>query len=137
MANENQVWTGSDGQLWLNNKDRIAKVQKFTFKQTNKYEGVDDTDSFATGQRLVGCELSGEITAYKTSFAFNDIMEQYKNKQQPTLSLVGKITNNDTGETKRISITDVTFTELTLFEFEKGKVNQDVVPFNAGDYKYL
>ena len=64
-------------------------------------------------------------------------MEQYKNKQQPTLSLVGKITNNDTGETKRISITDVTFTELTLFEFEKGKVNQDVVPFNAGDYKYL
>ena len=137
MANENQVWTGSDGQLWLNNKDRIAKVQKFTFKQTNKFEAVDDTDSFATGQRLVGCELSGEITAYKTSFAFNDIMEQYKNKQQPTLSLVGKITNNDTGETKRISITDVTFTELTLFEFEKGKVNQDVVPFNAGDYKYL
>lgn len=137
MANENQVWTGSDGQLWLNNKDRIAKVQKFTFKQTNKYETVDDTDSFATGQRLVGCELSGEITAYKTSFAFNDIMEQYKNKQQPTLSLVGKVTNNDTGETKRISITDVTFTELTLFEFEKGKVNQDVVPFNAGDYKYL
>lgn len=137
MANENQIWTGSSGELWLNNKDKIAKVQKFTFKQTNKYESVDDTDSFATGQRLVGVELSGEITAYKTSFAFNDIMEQYKGKQQPTLSLVGKVQNVDTGETKTIAIADVTFTEMTLIEFEKGKVNQDILPFNAGDYKYL
>lgn len=137
MANENQIWTGSCGELWLNNKDKLAKVQKFTFKQTNKFVDIDDTDSFAVGKRLVGCELSGEITKYKVDFAFNDIMEQYKNKQQPVLTLIGKIENVDTGETKRISITDVTFSELSLFEFEKGKENQDIIPFNAGDYKYL
>lgn len=137
MANENQIWTGSVGEVWLNNTDKLMKVQKFTFKQSVKTEDVDDTDSFATQKRVVGIELSGEITKYKVDFAFNEIFEKYKNKQQPQISLVGKIENPDTGETKRISITDIVFSELDLFAFEKGKVTQDVIAFSAGDYEYL
>lgn len=137
MANEQEIWTGSSGELWLNNTDRLARVQSFSFKQANKWEDVDDTDSFATQKRLVGVELSGEIVKFKTDFAFNDIMEQYKNKKQPPISLTGKVENPDTGETRRISITDVTFGDLDLLAFEKGKVNQDTIPFNAGGYEYL
>ena len=137
MPGENQIWNGTNGELWLNNADKIVKVQKFTFKQTNKYEAVDSTDSFATQQRLVGVELSGEITKYKTDFKFNEIMEKYAKGIQPDVSLVGKITNPDTGETKRVSITGITIGDMDLFAFEKGKTTQDVIPFNAGDYEYL
>lgn len=137
MANEQQIWTGTSGELWLNNTDRLARVQSFTFKQTNKFEDIDDTDSFATQKRLVGVELSGEIVKFKTDFAFNDIMEQYKNRKQPSISLTGKVENVDTGETKRISITDVTLSDMDLLAFEKGKVNQDNIPYNAGGYEYL
>lgn len=137
MTNEQQIWTGTSGELWLNNTDRLARVQSFTFKQTNKFEDIDDTDSFATQKRLVGVELSGEIVKFKTDFAFNDIMEQYKNRKQPSISLTGKVENVDTGETKRISITDVTLSDMDLLAFEKGKVNQDNIPYNAGGYEYL
>ena len=137
MANEQQIWTGTSGELWLNNTDRLARVQNFTFKQTNKFEDIDDTDSFATQKRLVGVELSGEIIKFKTDFAFNDIMEQYKNRKQPSISLTGKVENVDTGETKRISITDVTISDMDLLKFEKGKTTQDTIPYNAGDYEYL
>ena len=137
MTNENQIWTGSCGELWLNNTDRIARVQSFTFKQTNKFEDIDDTDSFATQKRLVGIELSGEIVRFKTDFAFNDIMEQYKNRKQPSISLTGKVENADTGETKRISITDVTISDIDLLKFEKGKATQDTIPYNAGNYEYI
>lgn len=137
MANEQQIWTGTSGELWLNNTDRLARVQSFTFKQSNKFEDVDDTDSFATQKRLVGVELSGEIVKFKTDFAFNDIMEQYKNRKQPSITLTGKVENVDTGETKRISITDVTISDMDLLAFEKGKVNQDNIPYNAGGYEYL
>lgn len=131
------VWTGSSGELWLNNTERLLRVQKFSFKQTNKYEQIDDTDNFATQERLVGVELSGEITKFKVDFGINDIFEKNKNKQQVDLTLTGKIENPDTGETKRISITGVTLQDFELFGFEKGKVNQDTITFNATDYSYL
>ena len=131
------VWTGSSGELWLNNTDRMLRVQKFVFKQTNKYEQIDDTDTFATQERLVGIELSGEIVKFKVDFGINSLFEKYKNKQQPDITLTGKIENPDTGETKRISITGVTLQDFELFGFEKGKVNQDTIAFNATDYKYL
>ena len=137
MANEQEIWTGTSGELWLNNTERLARVQSFTFKQTNKWEDVDDTDSFATQKRLVGVELSGEIVKFKTDFAFNEIMEQYKNRKQPNITLTGKVENVDTGESKRISITDVTLSDFDLMKFEKGKVTQDTIPYNAGGYDYL
>ena len=121
----------------MNNTDKLARVQKFSFKQTNKFEDIDDTDSFSTQKRLVGVEFSGEISQYKTSFAFNEIMEKYAKGTQPTISLVGKVLNADTGETKRISITDVNIGDMDLLQFEKGKTTQDTIPFTAGGYEYL
>lgn len=137
MTNEQQIWTGTSGEVWLNNTDRLLKVQKFSFTQTNQWEDVNDTDNFAKQRRLVGVELTGEITKYKTDFAFNEVMAQYKDRKQPAISLTGKVENVDTGETKRISITDVTFDGLDLIAFEKGTVNQDTLNFTAGDYEYL
>ena len=137
MANEQQIFTGSKGEIWLNNTDRLMKVQKFTFTQTNNFEDVEDTDSFAKQRRLVGCELSGEITQYKLDFKYNELMEKYKNGTQPYITLVAKMKNVDTGIEKRVSITDVTLNGGDIFGWEKGKVNQDVIGFNAGDYEYL
>lgn len=137
MANENKIFTGTDGALWLNNTDKLLRVSAFSFKQTNKFEDIDDTDSFATQKRLVGVELTGEITQYKTTFNFNEIMAEYADKKQPVLSLVGKISNPDTGEEKRVSITDVTLGEMDLMAFEKGKATQDKITFSAGGYQYI
>jgi len=136
-TNVNTVFTGSSGELWLNNTDKLLKVQKFTFKQTNKYEEVDTTDIFATAERLVGCSLSGEITKFQVDFAIADIMEKYKNGAQPDITLVGKIVNPDTGASRRISITGVTLQDMDIFAFEKSKTNQETIPFNATDYEYL
>ncbi len=136
-TNVANIWTGTKGELWANNTDKVARVAKFTFKQTNKYEDVDDTDNFATQKRLVGCELSGELEKLKTDFAFNEIMQRYSKGEQPELSFVAKATNVDTGETKRISITGITFSDMEIFAFEKGKVNRDSIPFSAGGYEYL
>lgn len=137
MSDEQQIWTGSQGEVWLNNTDRLMKVQKFTFTQTNNYEDVDTTDSFTKQRRLVGCELTGEITQFKVNFAYNELMEKYKNGIQPYVTLVGKVRNPDTGEEKRISIADITLNGGDIFGFEKGKVTQDTIGFSAGNYEYL
>lgn len=137
MPGENQIWNGTSGELWLNNTHKLVKIQKFTFKQSNKYEAVDTTDDIATQQRLVGVELSGEITKYKTDFKFNELMEKYARGLQPDISIIAKMTNHDTGETKRMSITDITLGDMDLFAFEKGKTSQDVIPFNAGRYEFI
>lgn len=132
-----EIWTGTDGEIWLNNTDRLGNVQKFSLKQTNKYEDVDDTDNFATKKRLVGVELTGELTKFKTDFAFKEIMTKYKNKTQSEISLTGSWTNNDTGETKRISITGITLDGMDIFAFEKGKVSQDNLTYSATDYDFI
>lgn len=137
MPGENKIWNGTSGELWLNNTHKLVKIQKFTFKQSNKYEAVDTTDDIATQQRLVGVELSGEITKYKTDFKFNELMEKYAQGLQPDISIIAKMTNQDTGETKRMSITDITLGDMDLFAFEKGKTAQDVIPFNAGHYEFI
>ena len=137
MSNETQIWTGNYGEVWLNNTHKLARVQNFSLKQTNKWEDVDDTDSLATQRRLIGYELTGEINKFKVDFEFNDIMEKYSKGQQPTISIVAKMTNPDTGKSKRISINDVTLNDLNIFDFEKGKTSQDTVSYNAGSYEYL
>lgn len=136
-TNVNTIFNGSVGEVWINNTDKLLKVQKFTFKQTNKYEETDTTDVFATAERLVGCSLSGEITKYQVDFGIADIMEKYKNMQQVELSLVAKIENPDTGDQRRISITGITLQDMDIFGFEKGKTAQDVITFNATDYQYI
>lgn len=132
-----EIWTGADGEVWLNNTDRLGNVQKVTLKQTNKFEDVDDVDNFSTKKRLVGVELTGELVKFKTDFAFEEIMKKYKNKTQPEISLVARLTNNDTGETKRISISGITLDGMDIFSFEKGKVNQDNISFSAVDYDFV
>lgn len=132
-----EIWTGADGEVWLNNTDRLGNVQKVTLKQTNKFEDVDDVDNFSTKKRLVGVELTGELVKFKTDFAFEEIMKKYKNKTQPEISLVARLTNNDTGETKRINISGITLDGMDIFSFEKGKVNQDNISFSAVDYDFV
>mgnify|MGYP003296853799 CR=1 FL=1 len=136
-TNVNTIFNGSNGELWLNNADKLLKVSKFTFKQTNSYAEVDVTDNFAKQERLVGCSLSGEITKFQVDFAIADIMKQYKDGKQPDITLVGRVENPDTGVARRISITGITLQDMDIFAFEKGQANQDVIPFNASDYEYI
>ena len=55
----------------------------------------------------------------------------------PDIVLVASIEDPAAYGYERIELSDVTFDEMTLLQFETGSVTSEEVPFKAGSFRYL
>lgn len=136
----NATINGSDGKLWVCTDDGdvpILTIQKFSLKQKNNFEDVDKSGQLTKSRRLIGVELSGTISKFKTDNSFVNIMEKYKNGDTPEIKLIGLLENKNTGMMQRAVIKGVTIDELDIIDFEQKKVINEEVPFEAEDYYYI
>ena len=122
-------WNGSHGKVWWDN-ELLFEISKFNGKVTANREDV-----------LIGNSVDSKITSLKGDGAFtvksvinrnvSKFLEAWKSGQDPRTTLVGLIEDPDAvdGQKERVSIDNVWFNELTLMEFEKGKVVEKEFPF--------
>ena len=65
------------------------------------------------------------------------IGQQIKEGKEPRFTLIGKLADPDAEGVERIAINNVSFDDLTLFDFEVGAVGQTECPFTFTDYDFL
>jgi len=134
------IFNGTDGAVWLSTDEqevKIGSMKKFTLKQTNVYSDVDESESFTKKRKLVGVELTGELVKWKVDNTFVKIFEQYKNGNQPDISIIGKAYNNNTSKVQRVKISGVTFDELNLIDLAQKTPTEEGLPFACEDYEWL
>lgn len=134
------LFNGTHGAVWVtldNQEFKIGEMKTFSAKQTNTYEDVDVSEVFAKQRKLVGVELAGEFTKFKTDSNFINIAERNKNGETVEISIIGKAYNPETQIVQRIKLEGVTFDEVSLIDLEQKKLTEESLPFNFADYSWL
>ena len=93
------IFNGTNGTLWLSTDDMeipVGSFQTFTLHQNNEFEDVNEAEFLGKKKRLLGYELTGTISKYKTDHAMADIMEKYKDGETPDINFVAKAYNPNT-----------------------------------------
>lgn len=122
-------WNGNHGRLWWDGK-LLFEISKFNAKVTSDREDV-----------IIGNSKDSKITSLTGEGSFtiksvinrniNQYLEEWKAGHDPRATLVGLLEDPDMvdGQKERCSIDNVWFKELSLMNFEKGKVVEKEYPF--------
>lgn len=122
-------WNGNHGRVWWDGL-LLFEISKFNAKVTSDREDV-----------IIGNSKDSKITSLTGEGSFtiksvinrniNQYLEEWKAGHDPRATLVGLLEDPDmvAGQKERCSIDNVWFKELSLMDFEKGKVVEKEFPF--------
>ena len=122
-------WNGNYGRVWWDGL-LLFEILKFNAKVTSDREDV-----------IIGNSKDSKITSLTGEGSFtiksvinrniNQYLEEWKAGHDPRATLVGLLEDPDMvdGQKERCSIDNVWFKELSLMDFEKGKVAEKEFPF--------
>ncbi|MEG0900229.1 MAG: phage tail tube protein, partial [Oscillospiraceae bacterium] len=77
-------------------------------------------------------------TIYKTnSRNMSAIAESFKTGVMPEIKIITKLTDTVTGQSERVAITEVVFTETMLANIAERSNIEEAIPFKFADYLIL
>ena len=133
----NKVLSGTHGHLWING-EKFANVKSFEAKLAGDFEEIKIAEELGTKNKYMGYSISGTIALHKMNSKSAGVMaEGYMTGDIPDIVLVASIEDPAAYGYERIELSDVTFDEMTLLQFETGSVTSEEVPFKAGSFRYL
>lgn len=137
MDNAKRVINGSWGQVWLDS-DYVSECYGCKLAVKTTKEKIHLAGQMAEDNKITGLELTGTLKLYKCSSRMGRLIaDKLKNGQDVRFTIISKLDDPDAYGAERISVTGVSFDDLTLADWETGKIGQTECPFTYTDYKYL
>ena len=134
---ERKVMNGTHGSVFLDGEE-VAELKAFQAKLEFQKEEVKVAGKMATGTKYMGYSGKGSLTLHKVnSRMINYISDSIKAGKEPRFTLIGKLADPDADGVERIALNNVSFDDLTLFDFEVGALGQTECPFTFTDYDFL
>lgn len=135
--NANRILSGSNGNVWLNGK-LLAQLKSIEAKITGEFEDVSFVGDYATYSAYMGWVGEGTMVLQKIdSTVLSLVSNSFKTGVMPELKIVTKLTDKNTGNSERTSITNVVVTEAMLAKMENKALCEDEIPFKFSDYEVL
>lgn len=135
--NANKILKGTFGRVWVN-AELMAEIKSFEAKASADFEEINVNGDFGKKHVFTAYSISGTMTLHKyDSYVYSMYAKAYQNGEIPDVYIIAKISDPQSGETQRVRLTGVQFTEFTLLQFENGTVLEEEVPFTAEGYEAL
>lgn len=132
---DEQIINGTYGEVWIDDT-YLATLKKFDAKVTMNYADVVRPRDLWKGKKLLELEGSGSVTVGKySSLGLRLMHEKLSAGRTPVVKIMGKLDDPTALGAERIMIKNVTFTEMTLFDFEHAKDLEETLPFNFRHYE--
>ena len=133
MLDSTKVINGTFGQVFLGD-DEVAEMKAFQAKLEFQKEEIKIAGQMATDTKLMGYSGKGSLQLHKVnSRMVKALLSQIKAGKDPRFTLIGKLADPNSNGAERIAIKNVSFDDLTLFDFEVGAVGQVECPFTFTD----
>ena len=134
---ERKIINGTHGTVFFDGEE-IAEIKAFQAKLEFQKEEVKIAGKMATGTKYMGYSGKGSLTLHKVnSRMIKAIGEQIKQGKEPRFTLIGKLADPDSDGVERIAINNVSFDDLTLFDFEVRALGQTECPFTFDEWNVL
>ena len=134
---ERKIMNGTHGTVFLDGEE-VAELKAFQAKLEFQKEEVKVAGKMATGTKYMGYSGKGSLTLHKVnSRMIKAIGNQIKEGKEPRFTIIGKLADPDADGVERIAINNVSFDDLTLFDFEVGAVGTCECPFTFTDLECI
>ena len=126
----NEVMNGTWGEVWIND-ELIDEIKAFQAKYEFDKEDVNIAGDMFTHKKVTGYNGTGSMTLNKTNSRMIKLLIDYiKEGLEPEITIVGKLADPGNGGAERISLSEVSFDDLTLFDFEVKTLGEVECPFS-------
>lgn len=133
----NRVLHGSTGVTWLNDK-KLANLKSIKTRLKAQVEPYSCAGDFRTFWSYTGYEITGTLALHKVDSQTLSLMKDaYKTGQIPTIKIITKLTDIQSGQSERVALIDVIFEEIDLANFEAKMQSGEELPFRAVEYDIL
>ena len=125
----NEVINGTWGEVWIND-ELVDEIKAFQAKYEFDKEEVNIAGDMFTHYKVIGYNGSGSMTLNKTNSRMIKMLIEYvKEGLEPEITIVGKLADPGNEGSERISLSEVSFDDLTLFDFEVKTLGEVECPF--------
>ena len=125
----NEVINGTWGEVWIND-ELVDEIKAFQAKYEFDKEEVNIAGDMFTHYKVIGYNGSGSMTLNKTNSRMIKMLIEYvKEGLEPEITIVGKLADPGNEGSERISLSEVSFDDLTLFDFEVKALGEVECPF--------
>ena len=134
---ERKIMNGTHGTVFLDGEE-VAEAKAFQAKLEFQKDEVKVAGKMASGTKYIGCSGKGSLSLHKVnSRMVKTLLEEIKAGKDPRFTLIGKLADPNSNGAERIAIKNVSFDDLTLFDFEVGAVGQVECPFTFTDMETI
>ena len=117
-------------EVWIND-EQVDEIKAFQAKLEFEKEDVDICGEMMQQHKVVGYNGTGSMTLYKTNSRMIKMLIDYiKEGLEPEITIVGKLADPGNGGAERISLSEVSFDDLPLFDFVVKTLGEVECPFS-------
>ena len=128
-----RIINGTHGTVWFEDEE-VFEVKNFQGKLEFQKEEVKIAGQMATDTKYMGYTGKGSLGVHKVnSRMVKAIWEEIKQGKEPRFTLMGKLADPDNEGAERIALKNVSFDDLTIFDFEVGTLGSTECPFTFTD----
>ena len=132
-----EVMNGTWGEVWIND-ELVEEITAFQAKIEFDKEDVNMAGQMWTHKKVTGYNGTGSMTLHKTNSRMIKLLADYtKEGLEPEVVIVGKLEDPGNGGSERISLSGVSFDDLTLFDFEVKSLGSYECPFTFTNYSVM
>lgn len=127
------VINGTHSQIWFEGEE-MAEVSAFQAKFEFQKEEVKMMGKMATDTKIIGYTGKGSLKLHKVnSVMIKRLWKSVREGKDPRFTIIGKLADPDSVGVERIAIKNVSFDDLTVFDFEVGAIGSTECPFTFTD----
>ena len=137
MDSAKRVISGTWGEVWLDG-DKVSECYGLQAKVSFNKEDIALCGQMASDKKVTSIECTGSLLMHKvTSRMALAIGENIRNGKDVRFTIVSKLKDPDAYGAERVVLSNVSFDDLTLADWEAKSVGKVECPFTFTDYEFL
>lgn len=137
MDSAKRVISGTWGEVWLDG-DKVSECYGLQAKVSFNKEDVALCGQMASDKKVTSIECTGSLRMHKvTSRMALAIGENIRNGKDVRFTIVSKLKDPDAYGAERVVLSNVSFDDITLADWEAKSVGKVECPFTFTDYEFL
>lgn len=137
MDSAKRVISGTWGEVWLDG-EYVSECYGCKLMAKFNKEKIARCGSMVQDNKITSVECTGNVKLHKTSSRMARLIgDRIKNGRDIRFTLISKLDDPDAYGAERVSITGVSFDDLTIADWEAGKTGTVESAFTYSDYSFL
>ena len=137
MDSAKRVISGTWGEVWLDG-DKVSECYGLQAKVSFNKEDIALCGQMASDKKVTSIECTGSLRMHKvTSLMALAIGENIRKGKDVRFTIVSKLKDPDAYGAERVVLSNVSFDDLTLADWEAKSVGKVECPFTFTDYEFL